>query len=236
MKQLQLPQIIWNHFYPGIILTLYFVLATPFYYQIGVPPQMILLIGVPIIIIPTIYVHLKNARISENLDKISDLLIYDAELPKLKLYLYVAGLVVFSFFVYGVTLPVNAYFSDNLLIWLPEWYKVQDFSGYSREIIILTLVLNFVFNGFLAPIAEEVYFRGYLLPRMERLSFWAPVINAVLFSMYHFWQPQIYLTLIVSLLPMTYLTWKTKCLRLAIYTHCALNLIGAILAFGILVR
>ncbi|HXL59059.1 MAG TPA: CPBP family intramembrane glutamic endopeptidase, partial [Chitinophagaceae bacterium] len=89
-------------------------------------------------------------------------------------------------------------------------------------------------NGFLAPYVEEIYFRGYLLPRMAAWGKWAFVLNAILFSLYHFWQPYIYLTLILSLLPMTYMVWKTKDLRLGILTHCLLNIIGALLAFGLL--
>jgi membrane protease YdiL (CAAX protease family) len=57
------------------------------------------------------------------------------------------------------------------------------------------------------------------------------MVNAVLFSLYHFWQPQIYLTLILALLPMTYVVSRTRDLRLAIVTHCLLNIVGAILTF-----
>jgi hypothetical protein len=34
-----------------------------------------------------------------------------------------------------------------------------------------------------------VYFRGHLLPRIDRFGRGAPVLNAVLFSLYHFWTP-----------------------------------------------
>jgi AcrR family transcriptional regulator len=38
-------------------------------------------------------------------------------------------------------------------------------------------------------VVEELYFRGYLLPRISRFGGWAPVINCCLFALYHFWQP-----------------------------------------------
>ena len=63
---------------------------------------------------------------------------------------------------------------------------------------------------------------------------YAFVVNALFFSIYHFWQPYIYLTLVLSLLPMTYLVWKTKDLRLSILTHSLMNLIGALLSFGLI--
>jgi membrane protease YdiL (CAAX protease family) len=94
--------------------------------------------------------------------------------------------------------------------------------------------MNLIFNGFLAPVLEELYFRGYLLPRMESFGKAAPVANVVLFSLYHFWQPQIYLTLMIALLPMAYLVWKTQSIRLAIYTHCGLNILGALLSLAMI--
>ena len=36
---------------------------------------------------------------------------------------------------------------------------------------------------------EELYFRGYLLPRISRLGAWAPLVNTVLFSLYHLFTP-----------------------------------------------
>jgi membrane protease YdiL (CAAX protease family) len=161
---------------------------------------------------------------------------YTNKLPTGRLVLYALGLVVFAFLIWGVTQPLNKIITDKLFSWLPGWYTVQDFSGYSKEMIQLTLVLNLVLNGFIAPFIEELYFRGYLLPRMQVWGKGAFMINAILFSLYHFWQPYIYLTLLLSLLPMTYMVWKTKDLRLGILTHCLLNLIGALLSFGLLLK
>ena len=111
---------------------------------------------------------------------------------------------------------------------------MRDFNGYAPKIIIITLMLNLVLNGAVAPFLEEIYFRGYLLPRMKTWGKSAPIISTLLFSLYHFWQPQIYLTLIIALVPMTYLTWKTQSIKLAIYTHCGLNIVGAIISFAMI--
>jgi uncharacterized protein len=129
--------------------------------------------------------------------------------------------------------PLNKVFVERFLSWLPQWYTLQDFSGYSKGAVQLTLVCNLVLNGVLAPIVEELYFRGYLLPRMQRWGAFAVVGNTVLFSLYHFWQPYVYVTLVIALLPMIYLVWKTRDLRLAILTHFLLNIAGALLSFGL---
>ena len=140
------------------------------------------------------------------------------------------------FFIWGITQPLNNIITQRLFNWLPDWYTVQDFTGYSKQAILITLVLNLIFNGFLAPIVEEYYFRGYLLPRMVTWGKWAFVVNTILFSFYRFWQPYVYLTLIIALLPLSWAVWKTKDLRVGIYTHCALNVLGALASFGLLMK
>jgi hypothetical protein len=41
-------------------------------------------------------------------------------------------------------------------------------------------------NVILGPVTEELYLRGYLLPRLYRFGIWAPLINISLFSLYHY--------------------------------------------------
>lgn len=222
------------HLYPGIAIVIFFALATPHFLKLGLPPQLSILTAILLVVIPLFLIHLNQAKKMEGKKNIQDLNPYTNKLPDTKLFGYVAGLIVFAFLVYGLTQPLNEILTEKLLFWLPDWYKVQDFTGYSKNIILITLAVNLILNGLVAPYLEEIYFRGYLLPRMENWGSKAPLVNTFLFSFYHFWQPQIYLTLIIALFPMTYLVWKTNSLKLGIYTHCGLNIIGAILSFGLI--
>jgi len=47
----------------------------------------------------------------------------------------------------------------------------------------MTALLGLAVNGFVAPITEELYLRGYLLPRISRFKVWAPLINGGLHSL-----------------------------------------------------
>jgi len=236
MKQLSKSRAVWYHLYPGIIITICFVLLTPIVIKYHYPPQFSMMISILLIAIPLLIGHLIQSKKKENTKSIFELNGYTHKLSTVKLILYALGLVVFAFLIWGITQPINTIITQKVLSWLPAWYTVQDFTGYEKQAIQITLILNLILNGFLAPFVEELYFRGYLLARMESWGKWAFVMNAVLFSLYHFWQPYIYLTLILSLLPMIYLVWKTKDLRLSILTHCLLNLIGAFLSFGLLIN
>src|SRR5690606_40264753 len=194
MKQHSKSVSILYHVYPGIIITVFFSVITPFIVKRGLPPQLSMLIAIAVVVVPVLLLHLKKAKKSEGVGRIRDLVVYKEELTTAKLILYTAGLIIFAFLVYGLTQPLNEIITDKLFFWLPDWYKVRDFQGYTKTVILITLVLNLLLNGLLAPYLEELYFRGYLLPRMETWGKVAPLVNAVLFSLYHFWQPQIYLT------------------------------------------
>ncbi len=234
MKQHSKLRSLLFHLYPGLAIVIFFTLATPHFLRLGLPPQLSILTAILVVVIPVFLIHLNQEKKLEGKKSIQDLNPYTIELPAKKLFGYVAGLIVFAFLVYGLTQPLNAILTENLLFWLPDWYKVQDFNTYSKKIILITLIANLILNGLIAPYLEEIYFRGYLLPRMETWGSNAPLVNTILFSFYHFWQPQIYLTLVIALFPMVYLVWKTNSLKLGIYTHCGLNIIGAILSFGLI--
>ena len=220
------------HLYPGVIMTLCFILLAPVLVKYHYPSQLALLLAIVIAVIPIMITHLLFSKKREGRKSVWELNGYKNKLSTGRLILYAVGLVVLMFLIWGITQPLDKIITDKIFSWLPSWYTVQDLNGYGKEAIQLTLIFNLLLNGFLAPFVEEFYFRGYLLPRMATAwGKWAFVANTVLFSLYHFWQPYVYLTLVIALLPMIYLVWKTKDLRLAILTHCLLNIVGALLSF-----
>ncbi len=74
-----------------------------------------------------------------------------------------------------------------------------------------------------ALLVEELYFRGYLLPRIPASQKWAPLINVVLFSLYQFFPPWQSITRILDLLPVVYVTSRKRSVYVSIFTHCLLN-------------
>ncbi len=236
MQQLSKIRSVLFHLYPGIIITVCFAVLTPLLLNYQLPPQFSILVIISIVAIPLFVLHINKAKKEEQKNKLAQINGYINKISTTKLIFYVTGLVTFMFFIWGITQPLNDIITQKIFNWLPAWYTVQDFKGYGKEIIIVTLILNLAINGVLAPIVEEYYFRGYLLPRMAAWGKWSFVVNAILFSFYHFWQPYVYLTLFIALLPLSWAVWKTGDLRVGIYTHCALNIIGALASFGLLMK
>jgi uncharacterized protein len=98
---------------------------------------------------------------------------------------------------------------------------------------LITFVAGLVINGLVAPTIEELYFRGHLLPRISRFGWWAPLINVILFSFYHFWMPWGFFSRLLLMLPLAYIAQWKKNVLLTIIAHCAINIVGWTLTFGL---
>jgi uncharacterized protein len=121
--------------------------------------------------------------------------------------------------------------SDRLLAALPpsfDWTSGEVLQQYSRSILLVTAGLYFVLNGFVGPVVEELFFRGYLTSKISRYGSFAPVIMTVLFSLYHFWLPFSNIFRIAAFLPAYYLAWKWKNIYIAIVFHVLSNLVSAV--------
>ncbi|WP_207212122.1 CPBP family intramembrane glutamic endopeptidase [Promicromonospora panici] len=75
---------------------------------------------------------------------------------------------------------------------------------------------------------EELYFRGFLLPRLPQLGKWAPLFNTVLFSVYHFWAPWAVLSKIIFGFPGFWFVWRKHDLRATIWMHPGSTLVGTV--------
>jgi membrane protease YdiL (CAAX protease family) len=102
--------------------------------------------------------------------------------------------------------------------------------GGSIGVLLTVLGATFVLNGLVAPTVEEMYFRGHILPRMPVIGWMAAVTNAALFSIQHFWQPDLYLLVFVLQLVSITVLMKLRDLRLPIILHCLVNITGSVIA------
>jgi membrane protease YdiL (CAAX protease family) len=93
----------------------------------------------------------------------------------------------------------------------------------------LLAIVNFIFPATTLTIVEEFYFRGYLLPRLEKhVKGYAPLINTILFSVYHFFSPWENPVRILALLPIIYLVWYKRDIRFLLITHLSANAVGGV--------
>ena len=223
IKQFNIAQIILYHLLPGIpILCLAIVLSNPFW-GFGLPILLALMFAILFGLIPVqlgiifIYARKQQKRFSETIG-------FRNKLPTSKLWLWSVLLLLFCILIF-MTLSKLEHQLWTVFNWIPEWFRLDRFSigNQSETIIWTTLILGFILNGILGPLVEEIYFRGFLLPRMNKLGKWGPLANGILFSIYHFFTPWENITRIIAVTPFIYAVWHNKDIRIGIAVHLLLN-------------
>jgi membrane protease YdiL (CAAX protease family) len=236
VRQHSILQSIVLHLFPGALATGVYVLIAPSLAARGFPALLSLLIAVILIAIGIelgILIHQAikiNGRVS-----LRGVVPYREAMPLWQYPALIVPLIVWAFLVTGLLGPVDSMIGETVFAWLPGWYFISNLdqlAQFPRSTLVVVLALRVVLDG-TWPIVEELYFRGYLLPRISRFGRWAPLINTVLFSLYHFWTPWQNLSRILFMLPIVYVTWWKRNVLIAIITHCTLNVLGGLLTMGL---
>lgn len=227
------------HLIPGALTTAFFFLTAPAFIKAGYPPLMSLLMAILLILIPFelgfLYYQGKkrNGRYS-----LEGIVLFRERTPVWQLVGIVIVLVLWSAFIFTLLPPLDNYFVENFFSWFPTWSlpanTLGDPSQYSKSALALTLIAGLALNGIAGPVIEELYFRGYLLPRIPALRWWSPIINVLLFSLYHFFSPWQNVTRILALIPLVYaVVWKRN-ISISLWAHCILNTVAMLPALALL--
>jgi len=157
--------------------------------------------------------------------------------------IYVSILLLVSILLFTVVSPVvNPVIVDTFFSWFPQEYNLQTvinpenfglMAGYSG--VVSLFVIFILANGIVGPFVEELYFRGYLLPRMDDFAGkMAPVYNTILFSLYHFFSPWENIVRIAAILPQVYVVWRKRDIRFGMLVHILNNSAGGIMILAAL--
>ena len=215
------------HIAPGLLTMLALILLKPLVDKLGFPPLFVFLLAIVIIDIPfmlgTMFNEGKklNGRFS-----LKSIVLYREKVSWKTFALVFVGTFVVLYLIIMLSTPLNSILADTLFSWLPDWIFFEDaaqYEGYAKNILIFVFTLQLVITGVILPWVEELYFRGFLLPRISRYGGWAPIIGGALFGLYHAWQ--LYGWVGVSLLGagLGYVVWWKKDLRLSISLHIFAN-------------
>jgi membrane protease YdiL (CAAX protease family) len=178
------------HLLPGALITAFYAGAAPVVRSLGFPSLMAILLAIGFVLIPFELGYLiYQAR--KNNSTLGSVVLYRQPVRRGQFVALVLGLLTW-WGICSVLLfpPLDEFFMENVFSWVPGWFLfAEDFSQYSTAALLITWIFGLVVNGIAAPVVEEMYFRGYLLPRISRLGAWAPLVNTVLFSLYHLFTP-----------------------------------------------
>jgi membrane protease YdiL (CAAX protease family) len=216
------------HLLPGVLLLIFFVMTIPVMDKLGLPPRFSSLFGILFILIPfELGVLFYEGKKRNGKLSLEGIVIYRERIPIWQYFLWVPLLLVWSIIVFILLSPLEDFLIKTVFSWLPGWFIISD-SGYSR-IILIVMVAVYGIANIAAAIVEELYYRGYLLPRLSRIKGWAPLINTVLFSLQHFLTPWQQLSIILGVLPQAYVVSKKRNIYIGIFAHSLLNFLSTIL-------
>src|SRR6187401_1527969 len=168
VEQLSVPALLALHLIPGALVTLAYVALAPIVEGAHFPPIAALLTAIALVMVPVelgLIAWASRGLGTSPLAAVS----YREPMPLRDWAWLVPLLIVLAFAGFGLSMVFEPQVISNLFGWVPDWFvspiSIDAIGSYSASVWIVTLVAYFALNSFIGPIVEELYFRGYLLPR-----------------------------------------------------------------------
>jgi membrane protease YdiL (CAAX protease family) len=224
------------HLLPGVLILTFYLIFAPLMGRLGLPSGVALFTGIGVVLIPfELGILLYQGKMRNGRLSLDGIVVYREPVPWWQTLALAVPLFLWSGLVFLVVAPpVDQAIIDALFAWVPDWFFLFPpneelghlFAELSRPALLVTVILYLTMNGIAGPVVEELYFRGYLLPRLARFKGWAPLINALLFSLYHFFTPWQNAIRIIVTVPMVYAVWWKRNIYVGMIAHCAINTVG----------
>ena len=211
------------HLIPGFIKGMAFFAFIPVVEGFGYPNVLALFLANISVVIPLLTVFFLMERRRTGSHSVADLIHYRERMPLWRYVIWVPAVLLASIILFSLLQPVSNYL-ELQMTWFPDAFKL-DFGmdgRYPKDVLIVTLAIGIV-GLFVGPVWEEIYFRGYLLPRMPDLHGCAPIVHSGLFAIYHIWSPWHIVTRLIAVLPLIYAVRKNRSVLTGISAHILLN-------------
>jgi len=229
VEQLSIPRALVLHLLPGAVLAALFYLTAPIAIQAGYPAIFAGVVAATVVLVGgELGWLMREAHRQTGTYSVGRVLPFRPGPLSWHKVLLMIGLFAWAFAV--SVLSIGSSIKDSFFTWMPQWAldplptSFADSGGPSAQII--TALGYLLILATVGPFIEELYFRGYLLPRIGRFGNWAPLINVTLFACYHLWKPWDVINLILILGPTIYAVWRLKDIRISIAVHIGLNGLG----------
>ncbi|AEV28129.1 CAAX amino terminal protease family [Sphaerochaeta pleomorpha str. Grapes] len=210
------------HLLPGMLIGMFYFAFYARFAKHGYPSIMALAVAVPVVLVPVELGYLlvqgykKNKKLS-----LKQVISYLQPIKTWEYFVWIPILFGIIGIIFTQMKPVDQFMQSHVFSWMPTMQSGLE-GGYAKPILIRTYLMVIVFVVCIGPIVEELYFRGYLLPRMKYAGKFAPLLHSFLFALYHVFTPWMILTRTIGLLPLIY-TVKKKNLYVGIGLHILMN-------------
>lgn len=225
-------QSIFYHIVPGILIGLFYFLMVPYVRYFNYPTIAALVLAGIFVLIPlelgVIYYNKKKPlKIPENGNDIPK------ENKTTSLILNVVIVTVLMGIIFMVLAPLSDLLQNNIFGFYPQDYMLDMglSDEYSVGVLLVTYIIGFIALAVIAPTVEELYFRGFLLPRVPKLKGYGLLFHSFLFALYHVWTPWMIITRTIGVYPLIYIVNKKKSIKIGIISHILVNTLDFIAGF-----
>lgn len=221
------------HLFPGVVVFGAYLALTPAARTLGLPSNVALLVAFLAIGAPLLLGLVIRAGRGQSAGLFAAVAYRERATWKASASL-VAVLSLWLVAVSSLVAPLEQSFQlAGMFAWVPADLRLADLLAAHRGALAILFVLSAVANV-VVPIAEEMYFRGYLLPRIPLSPRSAVVVNTVLFSLYHIWLPWQLVSRVIGLLPMVAAVQRRRSVAIGMAVHVIVNSTGTLALLAML--
>lgn len=243
VQQHTLDQSVVLHLLPGVLFLPVFIIAGPLAERVGLPLHLVpSLLGFVLAIIPFElgYLLYQGKKLNGKLS-LRGVVLYREPIPWWQYIALGLPMLLWAAFIFVVIAPpVDSFFIERFFSWVPDSFfqdaLLDSLDQYSQSTLLVTGIVFVALLGIVVPLVEELYFRGYLLPRIALLRGWAPVVHIALFSLYHFWSPWQNVARILAMSPLYLAVWWKRNVHLGIIWHVVANTLSALGLLGMILN
>jgi len=228
MEKHSITQSVVLHLLPGFLIGCFYFIARQPVQSLGYPSIFSLVLAVAFILVPVELGYLfyqgwqKTGRLT-----LAGVISYCNPIPWQQYIVWVLPIFIAIGAIFTLLKPIEGVLQETLFFWVPTLNNGLD-GNYPKTTLIITYTMFFIFVTFLGPLVEELYFRGYLLPRIK--GKFAILFHSLLFAAYHVFTPWMIITRTVALLPLIYGVQR-KNIYIGIIVHILANSLDAITGF-----
>lgn len=216
------------HLFPGILIGIFYILIRQPIQQIGYPSIFGLILAIIFVLVPVElgYLLLKGKQTTGRFT-LDELISYRIPIPWWQSILWILIVLALMGAIFTVMKPVDNFLMEKLFFWMPTLDSGLD-GNYSKTALVVTYSIFIIFGVIVGPLVEELYFRGYLLPRIPCKQ--SELFHSILFAAYHVWTPWMFITRTVAMLPLIIVV-KKKNIAIGIVAHILVNTLDVITGF-----
>jgi uncharacterized protein len=232
-ETLSLPLAVLLHLLPGALLMGGVLLLAPPLIERGVPYDLAHIATALLTMVPFMFgAMLLYGRANYGHLTLRGVVRFRRPMPLWQYAALYVPMLAFAFAALFATLPLSSFLAERVFFWLPPYLlpSWEPLVTPATGLVLFALLAKLVFDGLMNPIFEEMYFRGFLLPRIGYMGVFAPAANALLFAAAHYWQPYNWPLIFLLVLVNAYVVWWKRNIYIAMLLHCSANTIGAALS------